>query len=349
MFEKMGQSLADTGRFEIHIFGYPTKTAIHSEIKLHPSKAFKRLSLSRLIQPLKILTTILRLKPKFVIITTHELLGISALIKLMLKCRLVYDIQENYYRNIRYTNAFPYWISPLLAVYVRVKEIVLSLLIDFFILAEKGYISELRFLAKETIIIENKLKRPAVNYAKKSSSDNLVHLLFSGTLAETTGVFNAIKLVKSLHLQEPKIRLTIIGYCAQTSILSKIRNEIEGFNFIELIGGNTLVPHREIIKQVQESDYGIISYLPNKSTENRIPTKLYEYLGCKLPILLIKQQTWVDYCSPYQACIPIEDFSKLDIQYLLNQLTTAQFYQTTPKNVFWESEAAKLIKQIDET
>lgn len=347
MYGKMGQSLAETGKFDVHIFGYPSSRSIPTEtIQVYASESFRRLSIDRLLQPWRLIGNIVKLTPDLLIITTHELLLMAMLVKLFTRCDVLYDLQENYYRNIRYTNAYPKLLRPILAVYVRLKEIILAPAVDYFILAEKGYSEELPFLKKKYIVLENKLRKPSGKYSKKSSADQNIHLLFSGTLAESTGVFEAIDLARSLYAQEPRIRLTIIGYSSQAGTLNKIKRITEQHNYISLISGDMLIPHTDIIKEILQSDFGIISYPPNKSTENCIPTKLYEYTGCKLPILLVNHAPWVERCDAYTACIPI-DFKNPDVVAILREMQNKQFYPAAPGDVFWEDEAGKLINLID--
>ena len=347
MYGKIGQSLAETGKFDVHIFGYPSSRAIPSDtIQVYSSDSFNRLSIDRLLQPWRLVGEIVKLTPDLLIITTHELLLMAMLVKLFTRCDVLYDVQENYYRNIRYTNAYPKLLRPLLAAYVRLKEIILAPAINYFILAEKGYSEELPFLKKKYIVLENKLRKPSGTFAKKSREDHYIHILFSGTLAESTGVFEAIDLARSLHAQEPRVRLTIIGYSSQATVQQRIKRITEKHDYISLIGGDKLVPHTDIIREIFQSDFGIISYPPNKSTENCIPTKLFEYAGCKLPMLLINHTPWVERCERYTACIPI-DFKNPNIPAILHEMRHKQFYPADPYDVYWEEEAGKLINLIE--
>jgi hypothetical protein len=50
----------------------------------------------------------------------------------------VYDLQENYYQNIRYTDTYPPVIRHLLASTVRSVERISAPLVDHFLLAEKS-------------------------------------------------------------------------------------------------------------------------------------------------------------------------------------------------------------------
>ncbi len=338
MFEKLGQTLEEDAY--VHIIGYPSKVTFHStKITIHSLLPFNRLSWGRMIAPWKIFRKVLEIKPDVFIITTHELLLVGVVSKIFLSCRLIYDIQENYFRNILYTDAFPRITRPFISTYVRIIEWLTSPFVNHFLLAERGYEKELSFPGNRRTIIENKTKKEKVIANKKN--DGQINLLFTGTLAETTGVFTAIELAQKLHAVNQSIRLTIIGFCSQQNTLEKIKNTIRDKNFIKLIGGNLLIPHAEIIKEIQSSNFGIIAYAENQSIINSIPTKLYEYLGNQLPILMVNHKPWLDLANPYQAAMAfsLTDFNAEEV---LDKMKNQSFYTSIPKDVFWENEVEKL-------
>lgn len=340
MFEKMALTLADPSH-EVHIIGYPSiRKHEHAGVVFHPLNSFGRISLARILASWKIAGMIVRIRPRHVIITTHELLIPVLIFRMFAPYSVIYDIRENYYRNIGYTNTFPPGIRQLIAGYVRLKEKILAPFIDHFLLAEKGYVSELTFLPARRTVIENKLKKPDES-TRHNVDPGKIQLLFSGTLAETTGVFTAIGMAKKLHALDNTIHLTLIGYCAQKETLRKIHDQISPVSFIKLIGGDVLVPHDDIIQAIQHSDFGIIAYPLHTSTMNSIPTKLYEYLGYHLPILLINHPPWVERCKPYHAAIPFAD-GNVDPESLLHAIRSGNFYSVIPNDVFWENEEIKL-------
>jgi len=342
MYEKMGKSLATF--YEVHIIGHasicqPVDVPIH----FHPSPLFKRLSIKRWLVRWQMLKAIAKLKPDLLIITTHELL-LTALLCKLTGCRIIYDVQENYYRNIRYTAAFPKIVRPLLALYVRCKEYLAAPFIDHFFLAEKGYTQELQFPRKRFTILENKLKRPFLQQHQRKRVNDL-HFLFTGTLAETTGIFIAIDLIEKLYCEDPSVRLTIIGYCAQLATLEKLRSQIANKPYILLKGGDILVPHAEILKEIESASIGIVAYPFNPSTTHSVPTKLYEYLGYQLPILLIDHISWKAICEPYHAAVVFNAHSP-DIRNILTEIRTIEFYTAIPHDVYWESEEVKLLDVV---
>lgn len=347
MYEKMGLTLSSMNNAEVHIIGYPSERSPASDtIQFHPLKKFSRLSIRRVTAAWSIALKFIRLRPTTIIVTTHELLLAAVITKFIRGSRVIYDVRENYYRNIIHTNSFPFLLRHFVAWHVRFKEVIAGMFADHFILAERGYEGEMRFIhPRKKTVIENKVKRPdfLVQHTNRKISGS--NFLFSGTLAETTGVFDAIDLAERLHESDPSIRLTIVGYAAREDVRNKLREATNDKAYIRLAGIDRLVPHTEIIKQIQQADAGIIAYPPNKSTESSIPTKLYEYLGLTLPVILVNHAPWVKICKQWNAAvvIPTGDF---DVPEFLHKLRRAVFYPEIPEDVFWDDEESKLKKLI---
>ena len=354
MFEKMGATLSDSGQYEIFIVGYPSRSIpVHANIHFLPLTSFSRISLGRLLAPLHVLRIVHQVNPQILIVNTHELLIVAVLNRILFGARIIYDVRENYYRNILYAGSFPLLLRPLLAAWVRLKEKLTAPLFDHFFLAENGYQKEMSFFRNRATVIENKATES--KGLSRARMPGKLRLLFSGTLAESTGVFQAIDLAKKLHSLNDHIHLTLIGYCAKAETVKRIHQEIKESAFIQLHGGNYLVPHPEVIKAIYASDFGMICYPPSRHIENSIPTKLYEYLASRLPILLQNHPPWIELASRYQACIAI-DFPTIDPQALLQQMLLP-FYGSSPGEVSrlpqekvgltWESEGEKLLSALD--
>jgi glycosyltransferase involved in cell wall biosynthesis len=349
MFDKIGVSLSK--KFDVYCIGALISAKDGAKSHTNPSVLelpnVNRLSMSRIFAPFNVLAKVIKLRPSLIIICTHELIFISILAKAITGCKVIYDVQENYYRNIRYGNSFPIYLRYLIAGYVRLKERMSTLFTNHYFLAEKGYEHEMNFFGKKRTVLENKVIGPlAITAPKKSKNENRVNLLFTGTLAETTGVFIAIDLAKKLHESDHHVHLEIIGYSSKSETLTLIRSKIQDHPFIELKGGNSVVPHKDILSAIHAADVGIISYPQNPSTINSVPTKLFEYLGYRLPILIIDHPLWVKICEPYNAAIPFnpETFSATEV---LTAIKRGTFYTTLPQDVYWSSEEKKLLQTME--
>ena len=346
LYEKIGLSLAATGKYNVHIIGCASGKTDNPSVCQHPFKPFGRISFRRFFASWMIIFKTLRLKPDLFIFATHELLYTAMILKVVTRCRVIYDVQENYYWNILYTPAFPLLIKPFVALYVRGKETLTAPSVNHFFLAERGYEHELKFPGNNFTILENKVRiAPEERMKSLPAGRDTIQLIFSGTLAETTGIFTAIDLAVKLHVIDDRFRLTIIGYCSQRQVLEKIRLLINPRPFIELIARDSPVPHSEIFSAIKRSDFGMVTYQINPSTMNSIPTKLYEYLGFKLPILLVNHKPWVDFCSPCEAAV-VFDPAHFDASAIYREMMSHTFYTADISQVYWETEEAKLLSAV---
>ena len=76
-----------------------------------------------------------------------------------------------------------------------------------------------------------------------------------------------------------------------------------------------------------------------------MPTKLFEYAGHCLPILLIENPLWEEYCRQYQAAV-IFDPDNINAEAILSKMISEPFYVKKPEDAFWESEEGKVRKAI---
>lgn len=338
---KIARTLLKIPDTELHVFGFPSSDT-KDGVCAHPSSSFPRLSLRRLLLPWSIYRQVISLRPRLFIITTHELLAVAVLARIVLGCRIVYDVQENYFRNILYTDAFPRLLRPFLAAYVRLKEWACTPFINLFLLAERAYREEMKFIRKQSLTLENKATRST----QYDSLRDPRKLLFTGTLSESTGIFRAIELARRLRDMDDRMSLTIAGYCPRAPVYDQLRDAISGKRWIRLIGGNQLVPHEEIVKHMHEAGTGIIAYPPNPSTQGSIPTKLYEYLAARLRIIVPPHPAWVELCNRYQAAV-VYNWNDSEVADVYRALVSDAFYPRPPdESVYWDSEEEKLIAAV---
>ena len=279
-------------------------------------------------------------------VNTHELLIVTVGFRILFGTRIIYDVQENYKENLLHTQAFPAGVRHVLAGWVRLKEWITSLLFHHFLVAEKSYEKELGFIGKRFSAIENKAQLP--DWFRRTPNPEKLKLIFTGTLAENTGVFRAIDLAKKLHAIEPKIELELIGYCAQRSTLQRLYQAVKPYPFIHLKGGAQLVPHREVFEAIATANFGLISYPTLHYLQNKMPTKLYEYLACQLPILLQNNKPWADLITQFGGGIVL-DFEDNDPQDILLQMRGGSFYMDKSQSrerLIWVGEEMAFIRSV---
>ena len=344
-YEKIAYTLAKENKYKVYVIGQPVinYSEIHENIGLHELPKLKRLSLKRLLVQFQILQFLIKVKPKAIIANTHELLEVTVLYKILFGALIIYDIQENYYRNIIYGHAFSGFIKWPVALVIRFREVIFSLIFDHFILAEKCYETELSFISsiKQTLL-DNKVLIPyEIKPNKIKGSKSTLKFIYSGTVAKEYGVFDAIQFVEQMN-DFAEAELLIIGYCANMKTTKLLREKISDKPYIKTIGIDSLVPHNQILNELVDYDFSLLPYPDKLPYNTRIPTKIYECLFLQIPMILRPLDAWQELFNEYDGFLTW-DFDQADKEFM-SRIRNASFY--TKQNINksrLEFESGKLV------
>ena len=346
-YEKIARSINNTNKYEVNIIGFSAKKIpTQTNIKFHPAFTFGRTSIKRSVASLTIFKILLKVKPELVIVTCAELLIVSIVNKILFGCKIIYDIQENYYRNILFTSSYPGFIKYALALIARSIEVLSYPFINRYILAENVYLTQLKYTISKAIVIENKALIPENVRNMKVRKNKELTFVYSGTIAEHYGIFDAIKFISRLKSSTNHVKLIIIGFAPQRKIYQKVSAIVARLNYITIIGGDALVAHDQILMEMKKADFCLLPYQKNKSTTGRIPTKLYECLAMEKPVIITPNQAWNDIIVQNNAGIifDLSSNSLFDTQQLYHQY----YGNNLSRNYDWDNSSYKLLEIINE-
>lgn len=348
---KIGQSLAQTNKYEVNIIGFDSKKKVENEnIFLHPIFKFKRNSWKRLFAPLSILKLYLKLRPKLIIVNSPELLSVIYLIKIIFGTKIIYDIQENYRFNIKQNLIYAGFIKWSLLRYIRINESLSERLMDGFILAEDIYEKQLSFIHKKPYI--NLLNKSIIKIKQKIepirfSNYKTLKFIYSGTIGKEYGTLEAIEFCKKLYKIDQKITLIIIGYSSDNEYLKSVINAIDNNDYIQLKTDQKPIPHSEIIAEIKNSDIALLPYHLNPNISGRFPTKIYDYLALGIPMVIPPHAKWKSFLDQYQAGICIE-FNNPGIESFKQELLSTTFYNNRPtEEIQWKDQRHNLLDFIE--
>lgn len=349
MYEKLGLSMAETNKYEVNIIGFDSKNVSnHPNIHFHPLKTFTRLSFARIIKPFEVFKKYLQLKPSIIIINTHDLLIVTMLYKILFGGKIIYDIRENYKANLLYTPVFPSYLKPFLAAWVRGKEWLSRPWINHYTLAEKAYQKQLPFIGEKFTVIENKYKA-LHDLAEEPTpvQPKGLKLLVTGTLSASNGLFDAIKVADALYALDQRVQLHLVGRCALVADRRQLDELMYTRPYVQLEGGEALAPHKKVIEAIQAADFGLVFKKSNQGVnDEKILTRLYEYVALGLPMLILPLPQWVAYCATHQAALTV-DPQHFNAQDILSEMKTQTFYsQGNKQDVLWTNEAPKWLKVL---
>lgn len=288
-YHKLALSLLKVTQAPLHLIGYPSQSlpTPPDQISFHSFSPFRRLSWKRLWAPKEVFEILFRLKPQLIVVNSPELLLVTVFCKILFGSRIVYDIQENYFRNLWYQRVFPPLIKHVLAIAVRMKELLLSPFFDHFILAEESYSKELNFIGQKYTILENKTLQ-AVRRIRNEHHPR-PQILFSGTITRNTGIYRALELKGRLN-EHMNVTLRVVGHCPDKKFYDHLMHLED--DSLSLHISTQPLPYRDIEEAIRHSDAGLICYETNPSNAHCMPTKVYEYAASGLPLIYEKGSHW---------------------------------------------------------
>ncbi|SDX55897.1 glycosyltransferase family protein [Hymenobacter psychrophilus] len=387
MLGKFGRTLSQRPGVQVHVAGRaaPRPPDLPPNLQVHGLLRGSRLSLARLRAQWRYWQLLRRLQPTVVFVHAPELLPATVLWQWLGRGRrFIYDVRENYALNIQTQAVYPPWARHLLAGLVRRLETLAAARAAAVLLAERSYAAELPFAAgaevrpaataayaaspplsknetqatrtaRPVLIIENKYQPydavPATWPRRLPEVSEPLRLVYSGTISELNGVWEALRFTAHLRTVWPLAHLTIIGACQQPALLARLQAAVAAAGgAVTLVGGAALVPHAAVVAELRRSHLGLLPYRPHPSTARCVPTKLFEYLGLALPLVLPPNPLWQPLAEAAGAGLAF-DFQQATYPpaaELAAALRAGTYYpQGPPPLAFWEPEAKKLSALLD--
>ena len=350
MYKKFTKSLVRTGNYTLNIVGFRSRKATaDSSVRFYPIFDFPRLSWRRAFANYTFYRTLREISPQLVILTTPELYPALWWYRKRFGVRLVYDVVENYGRNIRYNRGFPRVTVSFFSRGLSIVENSLLTTSQLLLLAEKGYSHELSLPPSAPVcIIENKALKPANLPIRMPSSRRPLSFIYTGTVSEVYGIELALNVMKALiEVEGLPATLTVLGHVPQASLYRRLVTYAEQHPWLTLHISRRPVPHSDILSLIEQADVGIISHQPVPSIAHCFPTRIWEYMAYRLPFLLQAHPYWTEYCTPWECAIPL-DFNRPVTHEIAQSVTKGTFYpRGVPDTIYWKSEEKKLVMYLD--
>ena len=349
MYEKFGISLSKF--YQVIILGFGSaQPKVQANIEFESLYKGDSKSYNRFFALKNFYKKLLFHQPNIIIVHSPELLPVAGWYAISHKVKIIYDVRENYFNNIRYQANYSFFPKLTLSVAVRSVEHISKLFVSAYILAEKCYQEEFSFHKKKYQVIQNKFVAPeGLNKFQKAKSQSDFKFIYTGTISGVYGIWEAIHFIEETNKIEISATLDIVGHVVSDKLLEELRLAIKDKYYIKLQSGNPLVSHHIVLEKLLEADFAILPYQPNKSTWGCIPTKMFECIALEIPMLVQKNKNWESLCEIYPAAHFI-DFSNFDPQSVLDELKSKKFYKNKPnEEVLWKEEEKKLLALVAES
>ncbi|ANQ48452.1 glycosyltransferase family 4 protein [Flammeovirga sp. MY04] len=348
VYKKIGKSLAKLASSEILIVGTDIKDATPEEgnIKFYPIFKEKKKVVHRLVANNHFFRFLKKHQPGIIIIHTIELIPSIILFKyLHPEVKIIYDILENYPLNFTEQRYHKKYLSPILSFAAQRIENLCFKYVDHLFVAEKTYFEEKKLPINKATILENKY---GGEIELRSFQPGKIHFLMCGSITKIFGAHHFLDFIDAVNkLKIEKYSFSIIGKAYEKDIIERIRIAELKYQNVSAIGIEEFVSHDLIIEKMLEANFVCLPYPYNKSTKGCIPTKMYECLALKIPMIINPNPLWENITNPQNAAL-YHDFTSDKVTDLLKKLDSYVGYKNSPDQIdpLWKSEEEKLLKVI---
>jgi glycosyltransferase involved in cell wall biosynthesis len=200
--------------------------------------------------------------------------------------RVVYDVHEDYPSMMRDKYWLPKALRPWASAGVKVANDLASKFLDGIVLADPGVAVDFqRWAAHRSQIYYNFPSLAVFDGALRRPAESRVDLVYIGGISERAGIFvlfDALKILAQEGL-EPSVRLA--GYTDGEKGLAMVRDVIQRLGLGPQVQFDGRIPHREVPSWIGSGSIGLVLLQAVPKFMKNIPTKMFEYWACGLPVL----------------------------------------------------------------
>lgn len=276
-----------------------------------------------------------------------ELISVGVILKLLGK-KVIYDVHEDYSKQILSKPYLPKIIRNAIANLTKTIEYISSNIFDGIITATDDILKNFTH-HKKAISIRNFPVLSTYHYVKKLNDNerDVFNLIYVGGITEIRGISQIIKALEFIDSKR-KFKLILCGKFYPPNYEKKVRG-LKGFEKVEYLGWKD--PH-EIPEFLIRADVGIICFLPEPNYIKAMPIKLFEYMATGLPIIASNFPLWKEIVEGNKCGICVDSLKPEDIAKAIKYLMEhpkikkemgANGRKAVLEKYNWEIESEKLI------
>lgn len=344
IFHKQAKTLVGAG-YDVTLIAEHDKNEVIDDIKIialpRPRNRFWRM-----LGTWRVLGLARRQKADVYHFHDPELLLTGLLLRLCTKGKVIYDVHEDYPKDIVAKRWIPHRIRRPAAIVFDVIERTAARGLDCVIAATDAIA---RRFASEMVVTVNNYPILIEIPAKGEVAPKEATIICAGSLSEEYGI---IKLIEALDLTKAKYgaRLLLVGRLSYDTFEKELRFQVERNRNIQV---TTWLPQSKVFELLSQADIGAVLYQPVPNHIDSQPNKLFECMMFSLPVVASDFPLWKKIVEANGCGLNVDptDPEKIAraIEYIIENPSVARRMGENGRKVIlekynWEVEARKLIK-----
>ena len=199
---------------------------------------------------------------------------------------VVYDVHEDYPAFMKEKYWLPKPIRPFVSWAVRCANFTTGLCVDGIVTADPGVQKDFQTCASgKTMVYYNfpllsMFKSPAV-----SDSDVKTDLVYVGGMSDRAGTFVLLDALSLLAKEGRRPSVRLAGYTDGEEGRRAVQNGIENRGLQAQVEFRGRIPYSEVPAWIRSGRIGLVTLQPIPKFMKNIPSKMFEYWACGLPVI----------------------------------------------------------------
>jgi glycosyltransferase involved in cell wall biosynthesis len=229
---------------------------------------------------LQIVRIVRDLRPDVVHFHAPELLLIAPLLR---PAKLIYDCEESYAEAALIRPWIPRLLRPPLSRMVALLEPALARYTDVIVVTVDSHVDRFRKTGKPIVILHNfPLLTDFRLNGRESDGRTLIHL---GSQTKDRGTHVLIGAMSQVADRLPDARLLLVGPFDGPKHEAEARRLIADHSLEDSVTLTGEVPYTDVPEWISRADVGLIALQATKKFKTCVPTKLFEYMSSRLPVV----------------------------------------------------------------
>jgi hypothetical protein len=233
------------------------------------------------------------IQPRIVVLHSPELLLTLPYLRRHTQAALWYDVHEDYALNFRFGSAYAAWPRAGLAYAMTQLEKWAASRLDAATYAEVCFGNRLGLAEGRWATLPNAYQEPG-SIVEPDIDINEPLMLTTGTLAADWGLWESAELWIELNRTRP-VHWAVVGHANDAKVLDELNQRVNAAGLSDrftLRGGSDHVPYAEVVGWIPRCTFGTALYRLNPSIADRIPSKFYEYMAHRKPLVTHSNPAW---------------------------------------------------------
>lgn len=201
------------------------------------------------------------------------------------RAAVVYDVHEDYPSMMRDKYWLPHWSRPAAALAARWANRAAAALLDGIVVADRGVAADFAGASGKLIVHYNFPDLDLFRHEHGAAEARGADLVYLGGISERAGIFVLLEALQLLARRGLRPSVRLAGYTDGEQGRAVLESALRRDGLTEQVRFDGRLPHEQVPAWLRAGRVGLVLLQPVPKFMKNIPSKMFEYWACGLPVL----------------------------------------------------------------